>query len=152
MAAVKKHEAEAAGRTGVLGAKETLPDATLTKTSLTAGSEGTLSVEVSCPGGTISCTGTITLKTLNVVSAATAHQAKKGKATILTLATGSFKVTGGHMTTVKLRLSPKARALLARMVLRVRATIVARDPAGAMHTTQTILTIRAANAKHGKRS
>jgi len=153
MAAVKKHEAEAAGRTGVLGVKETLPDATLTKTSLTAGSGGTLSVGVSCPGGTISCTGTITLKTLNVVSAATAHQAKKGKATILTLATGSFKVTGGHMTTVKLRLSPKARALLARTyLLRVRATIVARDPAGATHTTQTILTIRAAMAKHGYES
>ena len=136
----------------MLGVKETLPDATLTKTSLTAGSEGTLSVEVSCPAGTISCTGTITLKTLNVISAGTAHQAKKRKATILTLAVSSFKVTGGHMTTVKLRLSPKACALLAHMVLRVRATIVARDPAGATHTTQTILTIHAANAKDGKRS
>jgi hypothetical protein len=151
MAAVKKHEEEAAARTGVVGVKETLPDATLTKTSMTAGSEGTVSVEVSCPAGTISCTGTITLKTLNVVSAALAHQVRKRKAAILTLAVGSFKVTGGHMTTVRLRLSPKARALLARMVLRVGATIVARDPAGATHTTQTILTIRAANAKHGKR-
>jgi hypothetical protein len=149
-AAVKKHEEEAAARTGVLGVEGALPDATLTKASLTAGSEGTLNVEVSCPAGTISCTGTITLKTLNAVSAATAHRAKKRKATIVTLAVGSFKVTGGHMTTVKLRLWPKARALLARKALRVRATIVARDPAGATHTTQTILKIRAANAKHGK--
>ncbi len=148
MVAAKKHEQEVA-RTGVLGLKETLPDVTLPKTSLAAGPEGTLSVEVSCPAGVISCTGTITLKTLNVVSAATAHHAKKRKATILTLAVGSFKVTGGHATTVKLRMSPKARALLAHMALHVRATIVARDPAGATHTTQTILTIRAANAKQG---
>jgi hypothetical protein len=36
--------------------------------------------------------------------------------------------------------------------LRARVVIVAHDPEGATHTTQTILTIRAANAKHGKRS
>jgi hypothetical protein len=152
IAVAKKHEEEVSAKSGVLGAKEASPIATLANAFLAASSGGTLSVEVSCPAGTISCTGTITLKTLNVVSAATSHQAKQRKATILTLAVGSFKVTGGHMTTVKLRLSPKARALLARSVLRIRAIIVARDPAGATHTTQTILTLRAANAKHGKRS
>jgi hypothetical protein len=152
MATVKNHEGEAAPRTGVLGVKETAPDATIAKTSLTVGSEGALSVEVSCPAGTISCTGTITLKTLSAVSATTGHQAKRRKAAILTLAVGSFAVTAGHMATVKLRLSRKARALLARMVLRVRATVVARDPAGSTRTTQAILTIRAAKARHGKRS
>ena len=136
----------------MLSVKETLPDATLAKTSLTAGPEGTLSVEVSCPAGTISCTGTITLKTLDAISAGAVHEAKKRKAKILALAVSSFKATGGHMTMVKLRLSPKARALLARKVLRVQAIIVARDPAGATHTTLTILTIRATNAKHGKKS
>jgi hypothetical protein len=54
MTAVKKHEEEVAARTGVIGVKETLPDATPTKTSLAANSEGMLSVEVGCPTGTIS--------------------------------------------------------------------------------------------------
>ena len=71
-----------------------------------AGANGTLSVEVSCPAAAISCQGTITLKTLNAVSAATR----------LTVAVGSFKVSGGHMARIKLRLSPKARRLLAHTV------------------------------------
>lgn len=148
--AKKKGEEEAAAKTGVLGVKETSPNATLASTSLTAGSQGVLSVTVSCPAEVSSCTGTITLKTLTAASAASAHQSKKSKAMILTLAVGSFKVVGGYTTTVKLHLSAKARTLLARTrVLHVRATIVAHDPAGATHTTQTILTIRAARAIAG---
>src|ERR1035437_4967884 len=90
---------------------------------------------------------------LTAVSAsATSHKSKKPKAAILTLAAGSFKVTGGHATTVKLHLSAKARTLLARThVLHARATIVARDPA-ATRTTQTTVTIRAAKARHGHKS
>ncbi len=153
MAAVKKREEQAAARAGALGVKEALPNATLANTSLTAGPEGTLSVEVSCPAGTISCAGTIALKTLKAVSTATLHQHNKRKAVILTLAVGSFKVTGGHMTTIKLHLSRKARALLQHShVLRARIAIVAHDPTGATHTTQTILTIRAGIAKHGHES
>jgi hypothetical protein len=35
--------------------------------------------------------------------------------------------------------------------LRVRATIVAHDPAGATHTTETIVTLRAPRAAHPRR-
>ena len=67
---------------------------------------------------------------------------------ILTLAAASFKVAGGHVATVKLHLSAKACRLLARThALRVRATILSHDPAGATHTTQAVVTIRPANAK-----
>jgi hypothetical protein len=51
--------------------------------------------------------------------------------------------------TVTLHLSSAARRLLAReRVLRARATIVAHDPAGAIHTAQVIITLRAYRAKH----
>jgi hypothetical protein len=150
MAASKKREVESAAKAGVPGVKEALPDATLAHTSVTAGPEGTVSLEMSCPAETISCTGTITLKTLTAVSTAIAHHFKKRRPVILTLGVGSFKVPGGHLATIKLHLSPEARALLSRThVLRARATIVAHDPTGATHTTQTILTIRAARAKRG---
>jgi hypothetical protein len=65
---------------------------------------------------------------------------------------GSFSVPGGAVKTVTLHLPAKGKELLARShVLRIRATIVAHDPAGATHTTQTTLTLRAPKAKHGKR-
>jgi hypothetical protein len=127
-----------------------VPDAQLASTALTASLEGTVSVKVSCPAGETSCSGTVTLHTLNAVSASFAGTAKS-KGSILTLATGSFTVAGGKVTTVELHLSARARALLARAhALRARATVVAHDPAGVSHTTQAIVTLRAAKAKHGK--
>ncbi|MGA8352873.1 MAG: choice-of-anchor Q domain-containing protein [Solirubrobacteraceae bacterium] len=145
----EKHEEEATAKTGVLGFNEALPNATLTNTSPSVTPDGDLSVEVSCPAETISCTGTITLKTLNAVSKAKAHKSKTRKAAILTIAVGSFNVTGGHVATIKLHFSRKARTLLSHTpVLRARATVVAHDPAGATHTTQTTLTIRAAKIQH----
>jgi alpha-tubulin suppressor-like RCC1 family protein len=136
---------------GVLSSQEhkapPVPDAELASTSLTASSSGTVSVKVTCPSAESSCTGTLTLRTLTAVSARiTRHQSKK-KAAILTLAVGWFKVAGGHVATVKLHLSAKARALLARThVLRARATIVAHDPTGAGHTTETVVTLRSPKA------
>jgi hypothetical protein len=100
---------------------------------------------VSCPAGETSCAGTITLRTVTAVSAS---PRRKGKPAVLTLAAGSFTVPGGKIKAVTLRLSKKARALLTRThLLRARATIVAHDPAGATHTTQTIVTLHAAKAK-----
>ena len=147
-----------AGQGGVLGSQEQktppIPNAELASTSLTASSSGTVSVKITCPGGESRCTGMVTLRTLNaVIARVTGHQSKKRKAAILTLAAGSFKVAGGHATTVKLHLSGKGRTLLARThVLHARATIVAHGPAGATHTTQTIVTIRATKAIHGHKS
>jgi Subtilase family len=128
-----------------------VPDAELASTSLTASSSGTVFVEVSCPAAETSCAGTVTLRTLSAVSAdASAHDSKEAKASILTLASGPFKVAGGRATRVKLRLSAEARALLARgHVLRARATVFARDPAGTTYTAQTTVTIRPAQTARG---
>jgi hypothetical protein len=104
---------------------------------------GALVIKVDCVGPS-SCSGTVTLRTVNAVSAG-AHKRKA----VLTLASGSFSAVGGHVAAVTLHLSAKARALLARShVLRVRATIVGHDSAGKAHTTQTTITLRAAAAKH----
>jgi hypothetical protein len=158
-AAAKKRQGEEAAKGGVLGVKESAPgveakegspDATIADTSLTESSSGVVSLKISCPAGESSCAGTVTLRTLNAVSASMASSAKT-KATVVTLATGSFTVAGGEVKTVTLHLSAKARALLARShILRVRATIVAHDPTGETHTKQVIVTLHAAKVKHGK--
>ncbi len=128
-----------------------VPDVELVGTSLTASASGVVGVKVSCPAAESTCTGTLTLRTLTAVSAgATGHQSSRRKA-ILALSSGSFTVAAGHSTTVTLHLSATARKLLARThMLRARATIVAHDPAGATHTTQTVVTIRAAKT-HGRK-
>ena len=127
------------------------PDAELTSAILAASPSGTVNVSVSCPVTEIRCEGTVTLRTLTVVRAATGHR-RNLKGAFLTLATGSFTIAGGRVATVRLRLSVKARALLARNhVLRARATIGAHDPAGVTHVTHTIVTIRAARLTHGRK-
>ncbi len=139
-----------AGSGGVLSAKESSPDATIAGTSVTVGSSGKLVVKVSCPAGVASCKGTITLRTLTAVSAGAASHTANTKAAVVTLAGGSFSMTGGQSRSVTLTLTARARTLLARShVLRTRATIIARDPEGGTHTTLTILTLRAAKAKRG---
>jgi PKD repeat protein len=115
--------------------------ASLAKTSLTVTKTGTVALMVDCAGKSI-CSGSVTLRTLSAVSAG------KHKA-ILTLASASFTLSGGQAKSLTLHLSTKARALLARShVLRARATILAHDSQGVMHTTQTIVTLRPQKAKH----
>ncbi len=130
----------------------------LAGTSLVVSSSGTVVVRVTCPAAVTRCVGTLTLRTLAAVVAAAASsphaQSRKVKAFVLALATASFTIAGGQASVVKLHLSARARALLARMhVTRARATILARDPTGATHTTQTTVTLRAAGSinRHGKR-
>ncbi len=125
-----------------------LPDARLASTSLAVSMSGAVGVGVRCPTGESSCAGTIVLQTLSAVSIDTSgHQSKKPKASILTLARGSFSVAGGRVKTVTLHLSGRARTLLARSrLLRVRAMIVAHAPAGASHTTETVVTLRPSRA------
>jgi phosphodiesterase/alkaline phosphatase D-like protein len=126
------------------------PDAVLASASLTANTSGILRVKVGCPAGENNCIGTITLRTLSAVTtSAGSHRPKKPKAAILTLATASFSVPSGQSKLITLHLSKKSRALLTRLhVLRARATIVARDPEGATHTTQTTVTIHPAKTTH----
>jgi hypothetical protein len=124
---------------------ESPPEAALAGTSLNINSSGAVTLKVTCPSGDSSCSGTLTLRTLEAVAARTAGRHRKGKhKAILTLATGSFTVAGGQIQAVTLRLSPTARALLVRVhVLRAQVTLVAHNPAGATHTTQTTITLRA---------
>jgi hypothetical protein len=127
------------------------PGAQLASAALAASASGMISVKVSCPAGESSCAGTIILRTFTAVRAATGVRSEASKLTILTLAESTFTVAGGRVGTVKLHLSTKARALLARThVLRARATIVAHDPTGATHTAQTDVTIRAPKRKPGR--
>jgi len=129
--------------------KEGEPDATVASGgSASVSSSGAFTLKISCPAGDKSCSGTVTLRTLKAVVASVGHQAKS-KAAILTLATGSFSVTGGKTTTLTLHLSSKARALLAHThTVSARATIVARDPEGTSHTTSVSLTLRPAKKHH----
>jgi hypothetical protein len=127
------------------------PEAKLTSSSLTAGSSGTVNVKVSCPAGESACAGTITLRTLTAVIAVR-HGHRTPRASILTLAVGSFDIPSGRTGIVKLRLSAKARALLAHgHALRARATIVARTPQGATDTTSTVVTIRLTKTAHRRK-
>jgi PKD repeat protein len=109
--------------------------------ALTVAKTGAFTIKLDCAAQS-SCTGSVTLRTLTAVSAA------KHKKAILTLASGSFALTGGQTKAITLHLTAKGRALLAKAhTLRVSATIVARDSAGAMHTTKSVLTLHAAK-KH----
>jgi PKD repeat protein len=105
-------------------------------TALTVSRTGAFPISVDCAAQS-SCTGSVTLRTLTAVAAS------KHKKSILRLASGSFALAGGQMKALTLHLSAQGRAYLARVhTLRVGATIVARDSAGAMHTTQSVLTLR----------
>ncbi len=127
-----------------------VPDAQFVSRALTAGSTGLLVAKISCPADETTCAGAVTLKTLTaVLLSAGAHSTMKPKATVLMLARGTFTIAGGQTAAIGLRLSTAARTLLARAhLLRVRATLAAHDPAGATHSSLTLLTISAAKATH----
>jgi PKD repeat protein len=113
----------------------------LTGTSLAVAPSGGFALKVNCMGQS-DCRGTVTLRTLKPVGSG------KHKS-ILTLGSGSLALVGGHVGTLKLRLSGKARALLARLhTLRARVTIAASDVTGALHTTTFTVTLRANKAHH----
>jgi PKD repeat protein len=151
-ALVKEHEEELAkssvdaGAQGVNGFQVSfvppVPDAELAASTLQVSPSGALTLEISCPAAETSCTGTVTLRTLGAVIAGATAPGKK--ASILTLTSGTFTVAGGKVHAVTLHLSSRARALLKRAhSTRARATLLAHDPLGAVHTTRTIVTLRA---------
>jgi len=113
------------------------PTATVSGTSLSVSAAGVVALKVGCPASEVSCSGTATLRTLGAVSAKTPKKA------VLTLASGSFIVSGGQLKLVMLHLSARARALLARLhVLKANATLVAHDSAGVTKTTNATVTLR----------
>jgi PKD repeat protein len=154
LAAGKRREEEATakalaglGSQGVSGFKTsivpTVPDAQLASTSLQVSATGALTLRISCPAGTSSCSGSISVRTLGAVSASHRRDAA-AKPAVLTLADGSFSVPAGKVRTVTLHLSEQARALLAHArTLRARVTLLAHDLSGAAHTTQTLVTLHA---------
>ncbi len=122
------------------------PTVTIASNSLAVAASGAFTVKLSCPGAASQCAGTITLKTLTAVAA---HSARAAKKAILTLATGSFTITGGASKVVTLHLSAKAKKLLAKLhVVRARITIAAKNPQGATHTTTAVVTLKPAKKKH----
>jgi hypothetical protein len=148
--AAKKHQEEEA-RVTTLGFKEGSPDATIADRSLLASLAGEVKVEVVCPRAVDICEGTVTVRTLDAVFALSAG-GPNGRAVVQTLASAPFTVAGGASKEVILRLSSKARALLARLhSVRVRVIVVAHDPAGGTHTGQAIITLRMASARHVRR-
>ncbi len=141
-AAAQRRAQEQAGKGEVLGVSEGSPDATIAGISLQVSASGAFTLEVSCPTGVSDCVGTVSLHTLDAVVASRAG-ASTSKAAILTLASGSFVVPGGERKALTLRLSGKARALLARVhTVRARATITAHDATGGAHTAHVIVTLR----------
>jgi PKD repeat protein len=146
--AARKLQQEEAARIQVLGIKEGSPDATLASTPLRASVTGVVVVRISCPAADTKCAGTVTLRTLGAVSADLAGAAAR-KPAIVTLGTGSFSLAGGKVAAVTLHLSAKVRALLERShELRVRLTILARNPEGATHTSHAVTTLIAPKHTH----
>jgi hypothetical protein len=127
------------GTAGFKAEKAAVPNATLRGTRLHAGPGGSITVRVGCPAGERSCEGSVTVRTLSAVIAGPG-----ARASVLTLASGRFRVAGGHVVAVRLRLTQKGRALLARRgSLRVRVVISAHDPAGASHMSHAAATLYA---------
>ena len=128
------------------------PEVRVVGVTLFASSSGLVKITVACPAGVNSCTGTITLRSLYaVVTRTSPAQAKRQRAAVITVASGSFTVAGGHTTTVRLHLSAKARRLLDRThALPLRATIVAHDSTGLTQTTQTTVLLRAPKTAHAR--
>ena len=137
--AAKRAQAQSGGIAAFKAVKAAVPAATLRGSSLRAGRRGFVTVGIGCPAGETSCEGTVRLRTLSAVLARPgAH------ASVLTLASGRFKVAGGRVAAVRLRLTARARALLAsRGRLRVRVVILAHDPAGASHASHATATLHA---------
>ncbi len=110
---------------------------TLASHKLSVNSHGSLAIPVKCPAGSSTCSGTITLQVV-LAAGASSHQRHGTKHHVL-LASGVFKVAGGRVSTVRLRLSHTARKLLRRShVLHASATITPADGSAA----RTSVTIR----------
>ena len=137
-----KRAAEAAARGGIAAfkaVKAAVPAAVLRGSSLRAGRRGFVLVRIACPAGETRCEGVVRLRTLSAGIGGSGASAR-----VLTLASGRFTVAGGRVTALRLRLTRRARVLLARRGhLRVRVLILAHDPAGASHTGHVTATLHA---------
>jgi PKD domain len=135
-----------------------IPSAAIAGKSLLASPSGAVRLAITCPAGETSCAGTVTLRTRAAValplrSAPARSRGKRRRVAVVTLASGRFTVAGGHQRSVSLQLSALGRSLLARThTLLARATLLAHDPSGATHTTQTTVLLRNSSGAHVKKS
>jgi hypothetical protein len=138
--AKRRAEEEAAARAGVLSSQFVSPPApriSLLGTSLEASPSGVVKLSLSCSGATAL---PVTAKLLTASAVAASRKA------VLTLAAGRYTIACGKAVTVKLRLSAKARRLLAVVrSLRVRG-IATGTFNGAPRTVRALMTLRP--AKH----
>jgi hypothetical protein len=127
------------GTAGFKAVRAAVPLVTLHGTHLQAGRGGFVTVKVGCPAGETVCEGAVSVRTLGAVIAGSG-----ARASVLTLASGRFKVAGGRVVAVRLRLTRGAAALIARKGrVRVRVVIVAHDLAGAAHSSHATATLYA---------
>ena len=107
----------APGRVGVLAAAPT-PARLLSSSLYAAGAK--IDLRIACRRSSGACTGSIAIR---------ATVSSGGRKRRLLVASGTFAIAHGHTTTLRLRLSPPARRLLARRAtLHTVATITGRDP------------------------
>ncbi len=156
-AAAKKHAEEEATKVAVGTAAQgtaafqvaftpLAPDARLAGTNLIVSPIGAMTLRIGCPAGVITCSGTVRLQTLAAIPIFSGARAKR----LLTLAAASFNVPEGSTRTLKLHLSTRARGLLTgARALRAKALVLARDPAGATHSSQQLVTLRAPSRGRG---
>jgi hypothetical protein len=72
----------------------------------------------------------------------------KARAAVLTLAIGVYRVAGGHVKPVRLRLVRRARRLLLRRkVLAANATVTMRGSTGAIQSSHAAITLRLARRR-----
>jgi hypothetical protein len=113
----------------------------LASAAVKASSSGAVELRVACAAGGSNCAGTLTLKTLAAIGA-NRGDGPAAKAA-LTLGSASFSIVAGKTAIVRVHLSAKARALLARKhSLRVSAAIVLRVASGRAHAATTAITIQ----------
>jgi outer membrane protein assembly factor BamB len=135
---------------GAGSTQATAPMATLVGTTFTVSRSGWFKVKVRCPSAVHVCRGTIVVRTLRAViaSAVASRHAGKAHAAILSLASGTFRIQGGHVATVKLRMGPRARRLLLRKrVLHARATLTMRGVTGRPQSSRAAVTLRLARRR-----
>jgi hypothetical protein len=129
-------------------ADTTAPVVTL-KATTAVPSSGALALQVGCPTGESTCSGSIEVRTASAVAATAAakKRAARAKRRVLVLGRASFSAAGGRTARVTVKLSAAGRRLLARAKkLKVVVTIVARDAAGNAKTTTKSLTLTVARA------
>ncbi len=118
-----------------------VPDARLATADLLATRKGYVRLRLSCPVGESRCVGSLILRAANAVGAR--FSVVKRGATPLELATGPFSLSGGHTAAFVLRLTPRARLLLAHVRLLHARVTIAVHLAGAWHSSVASVTIRA---------